>query len=196
MKQLQAAGYSAEGGVMRNADGVPLTVQIMLSKGSRLDVGGSEKIADLYVQALTRLGITAQVEVVDNAQITKRLETFDFDMTTFRRALSLSPGTEQRYYWGSEAADVPGSGNLMGVKSPAIDAMIDRMLTARGADDFTYAVRALDRLLTTGRYVIPFWQFNEGLIAHKVEMKYPDKIPLYGDGPNFMPEVWWWDDAR
>jgi peptide/nickel transport system substrate-binding protein len=196
MKQLQAAGYSAEGGVMRNADGVPLTVQIMLSKGSRLDVGGSEKIADLYVQALTRLGISAQVEVVDNAQITKRLETFDFDMTTFRRALSLSPGTEQRYYWGSEAADVPGSGNLMGVKSPAIDAMIDRMLTARGADDFTYAVRALDRLLTTGRYVIPFWQFNEGLIAHKVEMKYPDKIPLYGDGPNFMPEVWWWDDAR
>lgn len=196
MKQLQAAGYSAEGGVMRNADGVPLTVQIMLSKGSRLDVGGSEKIADLYVQALTRLGIAAQVEVVDNAQITKRLETFDFDMTTFRRALSLSPGTEQRYYWGSEAADVPGSGNLMGVKSPAIDAMIDRMLTARGADDFTYAVRALDRLLTTGRYVIPFWQFNEGLIAHKVEMKYPDKIPLYGDGPNFMPEVWWWDDAR
>lgn len=193
MKQLQAAGYSAEDGVMRNTEGHPLTVEITLSKGSRLDVGGSEKIADLYVQALKRLGIAARVEVVDTAQITKRLETFDFDMTTFRRALSLSPGTEQRYYWGSQAASEPGSGNLMGVESPAIDAMVDTMLTARGADEFTHAVRALDRLLTAGRYVIPFWQFDEGLIAHKVEMKYPDRIPLYGDGPNFMPEVWWWD---
>lgn len=193
MKQLQAAGYSAEGGVMRDADGVPLRVQITLSKGSRLDVVGSEKIADLYVQALTRLGIAAQVEMVDPAQMTKRLETFDFDMTTFRRALSLSPGTEQRYYWGADAADLPGSGNLMGLKSPAVDAMINLMLTARDAADFTHAVRALDRLLTTGRYVIPFWQFNEGLIAHRAEMKYPDTIPLYGDGPNFMPEVWWWD---
>lgn len=193
MKQLQAAGYSAEDGVMRNTEGHPLTVEITLSKGSRLDVGGSEKIADLYVQALKRLGIAAGVEVVDTAQITKRLETFDFDMTTFRRALSLSPGTEQRYYWGSQAASEPGSGNLMGVESPAIDAMVDTMLTARGADEFTHAVRALDRLLTAGRYVIPFWQFDEGLIAHKVEMKYPDRIPLYGDGPNFMPEVWWWD---
>jgi len=159
-------------------------------------VAGSDKIADLYVQALARLGIAATVDVVDNAQLNKRLETFDFDITTFRRSLSLSPGTEQRYYWGSDAASVPGSGNMMGIESPAIDAMIDKMLTARGADEFTHAVRALDRLLTAGRYVIPFWQFDEGLIAHKVEMKYPDRIPLYGDGPNYMPEVWWWDASQ
>ena len=62
-------------------------------------------------------------------------------------------------------------------------------------DIVTY-LDALDRLLTAGRYVIPVWQFNEGLIAHKVEMKYPDRIPLYGDGPNFMPEVWWWDASK
>ncbi|MCZ4254957.1 extracellular solute-binding protein [Sulfitobacter sp. G21635-S1] len=196
MKQLQAAGYSAQDGVMRDAAGKPLTVNILLSKGSRLDVAGSDKIADLYVQALARLGIAATVDVVDNAQLNKRLETFDFDITTFRRSLSLSPGTEQRYYWGSDAASVPGSGNMMGIESPAVDAMIDKMLTARGADEFTHAVRALDRLLTAGRYVIPFWQFDEGLIAHKVEMKYPDRIPLYGDGPNYMPEVWWWDASQ
>ncbi|QFT59878.1 Heme-binding protein A precursor [Sulfitobacter sp. THAF37] len=195
MKQLQAAGYSAADGVMRDAGGRPLEVEITLSKGSRLDVGGSEKIADLYVQALERLGIKARVEVVDPAQMTKRLETFDFDMTTFRRALSLSPGTEQRYYWGTQAASQPGSGNLMGIESPAVDAMIDTMLTAREADEFTNAVRGLDRVLTAGRYVIPFWQFDEGLIAHRAEMTYPDHIPLYGDGPNFMPEVWWWAPA-
>ena len=79
----------------------------------------------------------------------------------------------------------------MGVQSAAVDAMIDRMLSATSADEFVFATRALDRALTAGRYVIPFWQFSEGLIAHQSFMKYPDTLPIYGDGPNFMPEVWW-----
>ncbi|MEP1346606.1 MAG: ABC transporter substrate-binding protein, partial [Nitratireductor sp.] len=192
MQQLSAAGYEAEGGVMRRADGTPLTFTILLSKGSRENLA----IAELYTQALKRLGITAQIETVDDAQFVARQNEYDFDMTFFRRALSLSPGTEQRFYWGPEAADLPGTRNLMGVRSPAVDAMIDQMLQARETADFVAATRALDRILTAGRYVIPFWQFDEGLIAHDARMAYPDTIPLYGDGPNFMPEVWWWQPAE
>ena len=79
----------------------------------------------------------------------------------------------------------------MGSASPAIDAMIDAMLTARSQDDFVAAVRALDRVLTAGRYVIPFWQYTTGRIAHDASLQFPDRLPIYGDGPNFMPEVWW-----
>ncbi|WP_416237389.1 extracellular solute-binding protein [Sulfitobacter sp. F26204] len=190
MTQLQAAGYSAEGGIMRGPDGQPMQFEILLSKGN----AEHAKIAELYVQALTRLGIQAVVEAVDAAQLTQRSNAFDFDIVHFRRALSLSPGNEQRFYWGSEAASQQGSRNLMGVQDPAVDAMIDAMLAAKTTEAFTNATRALDRVLTAGRYVIPFWQFNEGLIAHRVEMKYPDKLPIYGDGPNYMPEVWWWQE--
>ena len=189
LKQLQAAGFSAKDGTMRGPDGTALSFRILMSKGNSQDLA----IAELYLQALKRLGIAAEIETVDDAQFVARANEFDFDMTTFRRALSLSPGNEQKFYWGSEAADQPGSRNLMGVKSPAIDALIDTMLSARDADDFTAAVRALDRVLTAGRYVIPFWQYDEGLIAHDAQMKYPETLPIYGDGPNFMPEVWWWE---
>ena len=146
MKQLEAAGFSAADGTMRDADGKPLSFTILLPKGSSENMS----IAELYVQGLERLGITVQVETVDDAQFIARTNEYDFDMTYFRRALSLSPGNEQRYYWGSEAADQPGARNLMGAKSPAIDAMIDTIVNATSAEDFTAAVRALDRLLTAG----------------------------------------------
>jgi peptide/nickel transport system substrate-binding protein len=195
MKLLAEAGYAAgDDGVMRNAAGEPLSFSILVSKGSAQDIQGSEKIADLYIGALERLGIQARLEVVDGAQAVRRLEEFDFDMTTFRRALSLSPGNEQRYYWGAAAAEQPGSRNVMGATNPAIDAMIDEMLTARSQEDFRAAVRALDRVLTAGRYAIPVWQFTVDRIAHDARMKYPDSLPIYGDGPNFMPEVWWWEE--
>ncbi|MEP5731835.1 MAG: extracellular solute-binding protein [Sulfitobacter sp.] len=187
MKQLQDAGFSAQDGTMRTPDGTPLAFTILLSKGS----SENTKIGELYVQALTRLGIDAKVETVDEAQLTTRINSFDFDMAHFRRALSLSPGNEQRFYWGTESATQEGSRNLMGVQSPAVDAMIDLMLTTTSAQEFTSATRALDRVLSAGRYVIPFWRFSEGLIAHTASMKYPTDIPIYGDGPNFMPEVWW-----
>ncbi|MFK7835667.1 MAG: extracellular solute-binding protein [Sulfitobacter sp.] len=190
MKQLQAAGYSAEGGTMRGPDGTPLAFNILLSKGN----AEHGKIAGLFVQALTRLGIDARVETVDEAQLTQRINAFDFDMAHFRRALSLSPGNEQRFYWGAQAATQEGSRNLMGMQSAAADAMIDHMLTTTSAAEFTAATRALDRVLTAGRYVIPFWRFSEGLIAHRAEMKYPATLPLYGDGPNYMPEVWWYEE--
>lgn len=192
MQALEDAGFTAQDGTMRNNAGKPLSFAILLSKGSTENMA----IAELYIQALKRLGIEATVDAVDDAQFVARNNEFDFDMAIFRRALSLSPGNEQRYYWGSEAADQPGSRNLMGVKSPAIDALIDRMVGAKSTQEFTTATRALDRVLTAGRYVIPFWQFTQDRIAHIAALKYPDHVPLYGDGPNYMPEVWWIDLNR
>lgn len=191
MKLLEEAGWAPQDGVMRNADGAPLRFTILLEQNSTEELA----IADLYLGALKRLGIDVRVETTDSAQYTERETAFDFDMTAFRRAVSLSPGNEQRFYWGSEAADQPGSRNLMGVQSAAVDGMIHAMLSAKSEDDFSAAVRALDRVLTAGRYVIPFWQFTNGRIAHVKEMKFPDTLPIYGDGPEYMPQVWWYEPS-
>lgn len=185
---LARAGWTVQDGVLRNATGDAFAFTILLKQGDT----ENQSIAELYVNALSRLGIQADIETVDNAQFTGRTSNFDFDMTYFRRDLSLSPGNEQRFYWGSENADMPGSRNLMGMTSAAADAMIDLLLTSESREDFIAASRALDRVLTTGRYVIPFWQFNVGRIAHAKELTYPERLPIYGDGPNFMPEMWWY----
>ncbi|AEI93803.1 extracellular solute-binding protein [Roseobacter litoralis] len=191
MALLQEAGWSAQDGVMQNGAGDPLAFTILLSQGS----SENKAITDLYVSALRRLGIDVAVETTDSAQYVQRTTAFDFDMTPYRRALSLSPGNEQRFYWGSAAADQEGSRNLMGATSPVIDAMIDAMLVARSQEDFVAAVRALDRTLTAGRYVIPFWQYTVGRIAHDARLRFPEQLPIYGDGPNFMPQVWWFEDS-
>lgn len=189
MNALENAGWSVEDGRLTK-DGKPLSFNILLRQGS----GDTRAIVDLYIQALERLGITARIETVDNAQYEARQSSFDFDMTQFRRDLSLSPGNEQRYYWGADAADTEGSPNLMGVKQPAVDAMIDALLTATNRDDFLAAAHALDRILTAGRYVIPFYQFNISRIAHAKALHYPATTPIYGDGVWFMPEVWWYQE--
>ncbi len=192
MNQMEAAGYIVENGAMLRGDGTPVTFNILIQKGSTEDIA----IASLYIRALERLGIAATIEAVDDAQFFSRTGEFDFDITTFRRALSLSPGNEQKFYWGSEAADLSGSRNMMGARNPAIDAMIEAMLNARDSADFVAATRALDRILTAGRFVIPFWSYTEGRVAHVKEMKFPENLPIYGDGSQWMPEVWWWDESK
>ncbi len=192
MTQLEAAGYMVEDGAMLRGDGTPVSFRILIAKGSTEDIA----IASLYIRALERLGISGTIEAVDDAQYFSRSGEFDFDITTFRRALSLSPGNEQKFYWGSAAAEQAGSRNLMGARNPAIDAMIDAMLNARDSADFIAATRALDRILTAGRFVIPFWSYTEGRVAHVKEMKFPAHLPIYGDGSQWMPEVWWWDDSK
>ncbi len=187
MALFESAGFSVKDGVMTRPDGVPFTFDILLRQGA----SEYASIADLYVKSLERLGIAVKVLAVDNAQYNLRQSEFDFDVSFVRRSFSLSPGNEQRLYWGSRAADQMGSRNLMGAKSAAIDAMIDAMLGAQGRADFTNAVRALDRLLTAGRYVIPLYSFDVSRIAHDAKMKHPDVIPAYGDSVYFLPEVWW-----
>lgn len=190
LKLLEEAGWTIQDGKMRDASGTPLSFEILLDQQRSED----RAIADLYTQSLTALGIDVETELVDGAQYTARTTTFDFDMTYHRRAMSLSPGNEQKFYWGSEAADTEGTPNLMGAKDPAIDAMITAMLTARTAEESLAATRALDRLLIAGRYVVPFWQFTTGRIAHVKEMKYPEVVPIYGDGPDWMPQFWWYEE--
>nr|WP_159977153.1 extracellular solute-binding protein [Roseobacter cerasinus] len=189
LKLLEEAGWTPQDGVMRNASGAPLRFTLLLEQSNTEALA----IADIYLGALRRLGAEVRIETTDSAQFKERETAFDFDMTYMRRAVSLSPGNEQRFYWGSEAADQPGSRNLMGVVSPAVDGMIDAMLSARSETDFNAAVRALDRLLTAGRYAVPFWQYTDGRIGHIREMKYPDTLPIYGDGPEYMPQLWWYD---
>ena len=187
LKLLEEAGWTIQDGVLRDGTGTALELNVLVRQGD----GELETILDIYSQALKRLGISLEIEKVDNAQYVLREGEQDFDMARFRRSMSLSPGNEQKLYWGSETADQPGTRNLMGVKSPAVDAMIDTMLSTTERDAFIAAARALDRALTAGRYVIPFWQFGNGRIAHKAELKFPQSLPIYGDRVHFMPEVWW-----
>jgi peptide/nickel transport system substrate-binding protein len=190
LELLGRAGWSVREGVLRNEAGRPLRLNVLLRQDALL--AQVSTYMEIYAQALQRLGIDLRIETVDSAQYRARTRNFDFDITFMRRALSLSPGNEQRFYWGSQAADQPGSRNLMGMTSPAADAMIGKMLSARDREAFVSAVRALDRVLMSGRYVIPVHRYSVGRIAHLDELKYPeDKIPVYGDGIWFLPVVWW-----
>ncbi|WP_171240707.1 extracellular solute-binding protein [Ruegeria sp. HKCCA5491] len=189
-KLLSEAGWTIQDGVLRNANGDAFTLNVLLQQGD----SEGETAIEIYSRALERLGIQVSTEQVDSAQFTGRTSDLDFDMTFFRRALSLSPGNEQRLYWGSENADTPGTRNLMGVASPAVDGLIDAMLASESHEDFVAATRALDRVLTAGRYVIPIWNFDVGRIAHAKELKQPETLPIYGDGPEYMPQVWWFEE--
>ena len=186
---LEEAGWTVQDGVLQNADGEPFRFTILLSQGSSEE----QSIADLYIQGLERLGMQVTVEVADSAQFKERTNAFDFDMTWYRRGVSLSPGNEQMAYWGAEAADTEGSRNWMGMSSPAAEAMITAMLTSESRDGFLAAVRALDRVLTTGRYVVPIYQYNVSRIAHAKTLNYPETLPIYGDWINWQTDVWWQD---
>ncbi|WP_425466828.1 extracellular solute-binding protein [Roseovarius arcticus] len=189
---LADAGWQVENGVLHK-DRQPLVLTVVLQQDAL--VQQATAMMDIYARALERLGITLNVESVDKAQYTVREANYDFDLTYMRRSLSLSPGGEQYFYWGAEGADQPGSRNLMGMDSPAAEGMIRAMLAATNHDDFVTAVRALDRVLISGRYVIPIHQYSVGRIAHDARLHYPeDRLPLYGDGVGFLPEVWWMAD--
>ncbi|MEO0655563.1 MAG: extracellular solute-binding protein, partial [Pseudomonadota bacterium] len=187
---FEEAGWTVQAGVLSDADGTPFTFEIVLNQGS----SETQRIVDIYVSALSRLGITPAVSTVDSAQYKERTTAFDFDMAYYTRGLSLSPGNEQFLYWGSEAADTKGSRNWMGMKSPAAEAMIDAILNAGSQEDFIAATRALDRVLTSGRYVIPFWHNPVARLAHVTELKYPSELPIYGDWIGFQPDLWWYED--
>lgn len=187
---LAEAGWTVQEGVLRNAAGAPFTFEILLNQGAT----ETQQIVDIFAGALRRLGIAPRITTVDSAQYNERTQVFDFDMAYYLRGLSLSPGNEQRLYWGSAAAEEAGSRNWMGARSPAIDAMIEAMLTSESREDFIASVRALDRILTAGRFVIPIWHRPESYLAHKAALKYPEDLPAYGDWIGFQPDVWWVED--
>lgn len=185
MKLLEAAGWQARDGRMVGPDGAPFRFEILLQNGQ------SEIPASIFADALRQIGIEARITVVDQAQYNQRRNDYDFDMIVNAWNMSLSPGNEQELYWGRSGVTEPGSRNYAGIDSPAVEAMIDKMLIATDRMSFVTAVRALDRVLTTGRYVIPFAFADRALIAHKANLKHPDVVPVYGDWIAWLPEVWW-----
>ncbi len=146
-----------------------------------------ERLALAFSRNLKRAGIDARVRLIDATQYERRRITFDFDMMEYRWEQSLSPGNEQSFYYGAAAADQDGTRNYMGVKSPAVDAMIAALLNARERDDFTTAVRALDRVLLSGFYVIPLYYLPQQWVARWNKIKHPAQTSLYG----YLPETWW-----
>jgi len=191
MRQLNAAGWRADDqGVLRNAEGRDFAFDILLRQGS----SAQQAIASTYIEALQRLGITATLTTIDAAQYVERSNQYDYDMTYIRRLMSLSPGNEQTLYWGAAGVETPGTRNLAGVDEPAVEAMISTMVEARDPEDFTAAVRALDRVLMTGRYVIPFWYAPVSRLAIDGGLQFPDSLPIYGDWTGFLPEVWWYQE--
>lgn len=187
---LAEAGWEVEGGVLRNAAGEAFAFEMLLPQGA----AEMRAAVNIYAAALTRLGISLRIAMVDSAQYTARTGDYDFDMTPMTRAMSLSPGTEQRLYWGRFGVTLPGTRNWPGVDSPAVEAMIDRMLVVETTGEFTDAVRALDRALMAGRYVVPLWFSDMGRIAHDRRLRYPEHLPVYGDWQGFQPEIWWYED--
>ena len=192
MRLLREAGWRVEDGRLVNGAGDPFAFELLIRQGAQ----EHQAIAAIYARALERLGIAMTISTVDDAQYTERTTGFDFDMTPYRVGLSLSPGTEQRLYWSAEAAGTPGSRNWMGMRSEAAEAMIDAMLAAESREDFVAATRALDRVLTAGRYVIPFYQWTASYIAHDAALRYPEALPVYGDWAGFLPDVWWYEETE
>ncbi|WP_045836284.1 extracellular solute-binding protein [Hyphomicrobium sp. 99] len=140
-----------------------------------------------YARSLAPLGIAARVRVVDSAQYQQRLSSFDYDMIQNTWPSSLSPGNEQLFRWSAKTADSKGSYNFAGVRNPAADAMIDSMLAAETEPDFISAVRALDRVLLSGDYVVPLFFTPRQWVAYWARLKHPDKTPLFG----YAVDTWW-----
>jgi peptide/nickel transport system substrate-binding protein len=179
---LSEAGYVLDGTVLRQrATKAPLSFEILVTTRDQ------ERIALAYARDLKRAGIEASVRAVDPVQFDQRRLGYEFDMLQNRWDQSLSPGNEQSFYWGSQAADISGTRNYMGAKDPAIDALIAALLEARERPEFVSAVRALDRTLMSGFYAIPLFNVAEQWIARWNRVERPSTIALTG----YLPETWW-----
>ena len=179
---FSAAGYDLKGTELRErASGRRFGFEIMVATKDQ------ERLALAFTRDLKRAGIDVRVRMVDDVQFDRRRLTYDFDMIQNRWDQSLSPGNEQAFYWGSAAADEQGTRNYMGVKSAAADAMIAAMLKAREREDFVAAVRALDRVLISGFYVVPLFHLPDQWVARWAQIQRPAATSLFG----YLPETWW-----
>ena len=178
---LTSAGYTLRGTELVDAQGKPLSFEILTLNRDE------ERLALLFAAQLKRAGIAAQVRLVEAVQYEARRIAFDFDMIQARWDQSLSPGNEQAFYWSSAAADGNGSRNYMGVRSAAVDAMIGALLAARTREEVVAAVRALDRVLMSGFYVVPLFYAPEHWLARWKTIQHPASASLQG----YLPETWW-----
>jgi len=182
LKLFAQAGWHIEGTALTHrATGQQFSFEILTSTRDE------ERLALAYSHMLQRAGIAARVRMVDATQFEQRRIGFEFDMMKYHWEQSLSPGNEQLLYWSAAAADQHGSRNYMGVKSNAVDAMIHALLAAVEEADFVAAIRALDRVLLSGFYVVPLYHLPVQWVARWTKIKHPNQTSLFG----FLPETWW-----
>ncbi|MEM8876848.1 MAG: extracellular solute-binding protein [Pseudomonadota bacterium] len=179
---LKRAGFESREGKLVNAGtGQPFSFEILVASRDQ------ERLALAYARTLERLGIEVAVRLVDSAQYQRRRTSYDYDMIQFRWGASLSPGNEQRFRWSSEGVKTEGTFNFPGVSNPAVDAMIDALVAAQSREDFEAAVRALDRVLLSGHYVIPLFHLPRQWVARWNRIDRPQQTPLFG----FRIDTWW-----
>jgi microcin C transport system substrate-binding protein len=192
MRLLRDAGYDVRDHKQANVrTGEVLSVEILTVTG---DPSGAERFIAIYKPALARLGIDLTVRSVENIQYENRLRTFDFDIIVATWPQSLSPGNEQRYFWSTQAADTHGSRNYIGIKNPAVDALIERVIFANSRGELVAATRALDRVMLWNHYVVPLFTYDQVCTARWDRFGRPDPMPKYGGSA--FPTVWWWDAEK
>ncbi len=185
---LREAGWEVKGNRRVNAKGEILSVEMLG------DSATDERYFLPYKSSLDRLGIETKVRIVDEVQYVNRTRSFDFDMITHGWGQSLSPGNEQREFWGSQAARRDGSQNLAGIADPGIDALIDKVIFAKDREELVAATKALDRVLLAHNYVVPQWTYGKQRTARWDRYGHPETMPRYGAAA--FPTVWWYDEAR
>jgi len=182
---LKEAGFEVRDRKLVDATGKPVIVEILVQDPS------AERIALFYKPSLERIGVTTSIRVVDDAQYQNRLRSFDFDVIIDVWPESLSPGNEQREFWGSQTADQPGSKNTIGIKNPAIDALIDKVIFAKDRADLVAATKALDRVLLWNFYVVPQFTYGFARYARWDRFGHAEPLPKYGRSG--LPTLWWYD---
>ncbi len=186
---LTAAGWKQNKGALRNHHDEPFKVEFLIVSAE------FDRIVRPYMDALGKLGIDATVRLVDSAQYRWRLDTFDFDVVVAGYRQSLTPGNEQRDYFGSEAAGREGSRNLMGIKNPAIDKVIEKLIFAKDRAELVAASRALDRILLWNYYLVPQWYSPKDRVAMWDMYRGPSKPPTYTGSTTRFLQTWWHDGA-
>jgi microcin C transport system substrate-binding protein len=189
LRLMKEAGYEVRERKLVNAKtGEPFTVELLGSDPN------TERFNLFYKPSLERLGVTVNVRTVDDVQYENRIRQWDYDIITYSWRQSLSPGNEQRGYWGSEAAGQPGSRNMIGIRNPAIDTLIDRLVFAKNREELEAATRALDRVLLWNHFVVPQWTYGKQRTARWDRFGRPAVLPKYA--ASGFPTVWWWDAER
>jgi microcin C transport system substrate-binding protein len=187
LRLLKEAGWSVKGErLVNDKTGEPLEFEMLLSNPQ------FERVVLPFAQNLKRLGITMRVRTVDSSQYEKRMDDFDYDMTIVGIGESLSPGNEQRDFWGSKAAGEPGSRNLLGVRDPVVDELAELVISASDRAALVTRTRALDRVLLNSHYVIPNWHIRDFRVAYWSKFQRPSVNPPYG----LAVDAWWIDPAK
>jgi microcin C transport system substrate-binding protein len=188
---LREAGYEISNQKLVNAKtGEPMTVEMLNSTTDP----NMERLLLFYKPSLERLGVTVTLRNADEASYVNRERNWDYDIIVGSWAESLSPGNEQREFWGSKAAGQVGSRNLIGIKNPAVDKLIDRVIFAKNREELVAATRALDRVLLWNNYVVPHWTYPFLRTVRWDRFSHPDEMPKYG--MSAFPTIWWWDPAK